>query len=136
MVALSVVTDLGWCLLLLLDDLLHKWRNEGKEGGGRRKRIKENLLNIFFRSKNQRIFGGTEIRWLCKGALQVRIFLLLFLFLDLTFNLDKIRNKKTFRGTGEMLWGVGRSPRYFNSLFLATGEYTVGFFFPQSLFMT
>jgi len=37
--------------------------NEGKEGGkerGRRKRKKENLLNVFFRSKNQRIFGGAE----------------------------------------------------------------------------
>jgi len=65
---------------------------------------------VFFRSKNQRIFGGAEIRWLCRDAVQVRIFLLLFLFLDLTFNLGKIGNKKTFWGTGKMLWDTGKNP--------------------------
>jgi len=62
----------------------------------------------------QRIFGDAEIRWVCRGAVQVRIFLLFFLFLDLTFNLGKIGNKKIFGGTEEMLWGAGEAPLVFN----------------------
>jgi len=85
-----------------------KAKKEGEEADKR-----EPLLNVFFRSKNQRIFWGAEIRWLCRGAggaVQVRIFVPFSLFLDLTFNLGKIGNKKTF-GVQEKCFGMqGEAP--------------------------